>query len=212
MTRPNSSWSRTDADSADNRPQPRPSSNASPPAGETDQDAQARTTRFTCNAFARRTQPPAQSLESSTGSTHEESVDLHTYTLDRPRFTKFWQARPAIELPTRSVPRSYPPPRVRNSRAPKSAFLSAVSGENVQPPRYVPAVVHDLSTEMTGCPESDFSCSDSETRTWSVTVQTVELYDSAVRGFTLDLGKTYLKGDDEVPRPLGLLHTLTAQT
>lgn len=156
-------------------------------------------------------QPTASSMTRELNNPHPREDGKSAQVYARPTSLHKILANAIVDGPSPgSVPTSYPPPRVRNSRASKRVFLSAVSGENVQPPRHAPAVVHDLSTEMTGCPESDFSCSDSETRTWSVTVQTIELCDRTLRGFALDLGKTYLKGDDEISRPLRLLHTLAA--
>lgn len=126
--------------------------------------------RFTCNELRTTHKTKRARLDQPA---HKKTDGLVRYTPDRLRFTKFQQARPTADPPPGPIQTSYPPQRVRNSRAPESAFLSAVSGENVQRPQHAQAVVHDLSTAMTGCPESDFSCSDSETRTWSITVQAV---------------------------------------
>jgi hypothetical protein len=64
------------------------------------------------------------------------------------RSQKFPQpaSQPKTQLET--LDESYPPRQVRWRRYPDDAFLSAVSEENVQPPRHGRAVVHDLSTEV----------------------------------------------------------------
>lgn len=104
---------------------------------------------------------------------------------------------------------TYPPVQVRSSRSLKIAFLSALPGENVQPPRHTRAVVHDLSTGASITCASEESCSNLQARPRSVTVQTVECFDGPVEGFVLHFGQANLQRHDQIARAIGLLHSLT---
>src|SRR6185312_2727869 len=61
---------------------------------------------------------------------------------------KTGSARPGLALRLETLQTTYPPRGVRTRRPPEIAFLSAVSGKNVQPGRRRFVFVHELSTEL----------------------------------------------------------------